>query len=87
MKLVQTRPATVRNVRHCNLLSVFACVLLLAAASPLRAQVTTTQPAVNFSAWVAVGAATGSTQTLTFIGSVRHHAGGRFGPDSGRTKS
>jgi len=48
------------------LLSVLAGILLLGAALPLSAQVTTAQPAVNFSAGVAVGAATGSTQSLSF---------------------
>ncbi len=69
------------------LLSVFACFLLMGIASPLSAQVTTTQPAVNFSVWVPVGAATGSTQTLILHSIGNQDPGRRFGPDPGRTKS
>jgi hypothetical protein len=47
------------------LLNVFAGLLLLGVASPLWAQVTTTQSAVAFGP-VAVGASTGSTQSLSF---------------------
>ena len=60
------RPSSAFVLLLRNLPSVLACLLLLGIASPLWAQVTTTQPAVNFSAWVAVGAAAGDTQTLTF---------------------
>jgi len=57
--------STAFKLRLSILLNVFACVLLLGNASPLWAQVTTTQAAVSFGS-VAVGAATGSTQSLTF---------------------
>ncbi len=55
------------KLRRSILLNLFAFLLLLGLALPLwAAQVTTPQTAVNFSPWVAVGAATGRTQTLVF---------------------
>jgi sugar lactone lactonase YvrE len=53
------------KLRLSILLNVFSCLALLGVALPLWAQVTTTQAAVNFGS-VAVGAATGKTQSLTF---------------------
>jgi hypothetical protein len=53
------------SFKFSTLLSVLGW-LLLGFAAPLWAQVTATPPAWNFSAWVPVGVATGSMQTLTF---------------------
>ena len=48
-----------------TLLRTFACILLLGVGSQLWSQVTTIQSPVNFGS-VAVGASTGSTQSLSF---------------------
>jgi len=60
-----SHPSNALKLRLSILLNGFVCLLLLGATLPLRAQVTTTQTAVNFGS-VAVGATTGKTQTLTF---------------------
>jgi hypothetical protein len=66
--LIQDCSKSIRHpsaTRLSTLLAVIACLLVLGVGSQLWAQVTTTKTSVNFGS-VAVGAATGNSQALSF---------------------